>query len=73
MDSKYEARQREERLAIICKNCKGCTRENCPAFNSCEGCEKEEKEPCAECPQDFCDECKAGRTPEEIKKADEPE
>lgn len=73
MDSAYEARQRKERSAIICKNCKGCTRENCPAFNSCEGCEKEEKEPCAECQQDFCDECKAGRTPEEIKKADEPE
>ena len=68
MDSAYEERQKKE------KNCKGCTRETCPAAKTCEGCcKEEEKEPCAECMKDFCDECKAGRTPEEIKKADEPE
>ncbi len=74
MDSAYEERQKKERLAAICKNCKGCTRETCPAAKTCEGCcKEEEKEPCAECMKDFCDECQVGRTSEEIAKAEEPE
>ena len=70
-DLDYATWRKEKRINAVCKNCEGCTKEVCPVFKNCEGCYREN--PCAECMQDFCDECQAGRTPEEITKANEPE
>lgn len=65
LDSDYAEWRREKRLNAVCKGCtNGCTRETCPGAKMCDGCyREEEKNPCADCEHDFCDECQEGRTP----------